>query len=368
MKHRTKALVSIGAGAAGVASIYTFSKAKLNQGGYAVRDGAIMWSEDFEEGDPDTIVGLDGREHQIGSYGAINAAYSTAVKFSQLLGRTTRVVEGMLQPSDRDAMYMGFVETGRFPTQILNQSQRAACSIMVNCAVNFGQSLRVLATVCHHAGIERMYQPTEWERRRISLAWIYFASFLNPLAYHGRNTREFQIGVRQVGHTSGWMTVGMEVVTRWLEAYRNVSNIAGIEHLVRDFEQATEMLEPGSVTSGTTATAPTMGLPVAAIAWGIAVVIVAAGAVVVGYTFIRALTNYLFGNYAYLGTVVDQLEEALECARDPDNPSDVREECANQALALQEELRSYKPPLDDVLQIAGYAAVGLGTYWLYKKL
>lgn len=368
MNQRTKTAGVIGLGLTALGGVYYASRDRLDDAGgastvqdaYPVQDGALLWDERFEQTDHESIRGVDGSSHPIGSYGAVNAAYEVTANYAQLLTRLTRVVEGSLSDAQRDALYAGFQRTGRYPVRsVCDESQQVMVATMVQAAVNFGLSLRMLGYVYDAAGVTPSYRPSVWIRRHVDLKSIKFQGFLNPMALHtGGTWREYWVSSIR---TSDWSAIGSQVELRWLRAYRDdLEHIPGIDAFLAEIQ--------GDLTAIDT----TMGIVPAALAIALAkavgIIIIAATGAYCVVTAMHAVFAYLGMNVRYLDTMTEQYEEALECARDPSRSAEERAACADQARELADRIENYKPGWHGLVTAGCVAAIGVGTLYSVKSI
>lgn len=363
MNTRTKTIAAVGLGAVGIGGIWYASQDRFNTSdGYPLEDGALMWTPRFEEeSEPGQIRDINGSDHPIGSYGAVNASYEMAAHYSLLLTRMTQIAEASLADDQRRELYQGFLATGVYPVAaVCDDGQAIMIANMVQAAVNFGVALRMMAYIFDAAGVTPSYRPSVWVRRHVDMRNIRFAGMLNPMAIHGGQGWSDRWATAQA-RTSEWNAIGIQTELRWLQAYLPaLEAVPGMQDWLAEVQGDLNEIE------GTMGVIPAAVAIAAAKAIGI-IIIAAAGAYCV-ITAMHAVFAYLGLNYQYLDTMAEQYEAALECARDPNRTPEERAICAEQARELADRQENYTPGWSRIVQVGAMGAVVLGVIYGVKRI
>lgn len=391
MRKRTGAAVSIGTAGVGTYLLYQASQGRIstdpNAEGYPIEGGSLVITPEMaeEETREGYILGPDGGEHQIGSYGAINASYDLAVYYTDLVTDCCNVALRAMSEDTRRAFIGSFLRRGTFDLSLLDDAQLGMVSALVNAGIQMGQSLRLLGYCCYVAGIHRMYRPQKWINRGVDLANIRHGCVLNPMVNrYGDDPDSWDYRYTTITRPVQWLAAGWQIITSWGTAYLPNSEINRDTNVIEAMREelafaAEASATPMQGTMGALTYEPTMGLEPATTAALISgavavlkVVVIASAVVGAIYVIAEAGPEYaaliLNRNLEYQRAQVRAYESAIECATDMSLSDAQREECNQLAARLATETERYASGWDTTTKIIAAGAVLGGGYLLYRVL
>jgi hypothetical protein len=368
-------LGTAGATIAGV--VYLAASKRGEADGYPVEGGTIVPDSPRVQADirDGYILDLAGNYRRIGTVDACAAAYQIAAEHSQVLGDLSVLVEQSLTAQERLALHTGYVNSNphRYPIDHLSDEKKGMIVTMVSCAVNTGQSLRLLSFMYQAAGITSTeYRPSAVRSARIDAAHIvHGGSFLDPLGYHP-DANTVRRTVWDISDARAWEQAGIIFMREWMKAYGiDPTTIQGAADLARDWDQAESRTVAGGINTGVEGGQMngTMGVGVIGIA--IALAIVAIGGAV-AYAIVTGkgaelLSAFLGHNVALQREQAEAYREASECARDTSLPSEDRSACVDIMAEISESEASFTPGWSGLLKWGLIGGVGIGGTVLYVK-
>lgn len=362
MNRDVKSALVLGGTAAAAGMAYWFTGRSVNRGGLPVEKGTLTWSPQYEEGNPAKIRTPAGTELDIGSREAYVITYDLACKSADLLDKYVSLVERALSPQQVQQLHAGFMRDHRYPVKsVCTSAQKMLIADMVSAAVQFGQTLRLLAEMGEAADIVSAYCPSG----RRDLAHLRFTGALNPLATHVNET-SWTAGCLSTHTMSGWKAIGATIVRSWITAYFNTAQMPELRMGLAGLTE--QDMEAGS---GSSVAEPCMGLPVVvipligkAIMW-----------IIIGISVALSIRTIIRGAFAIASVNVDflemkrrQYEQALECAHDTSRSDAEREACRQELTETSEALESYNPGIASALRFGIIGAVVVGGLIAFNRL
>jgi len=353
------------------------TSARFNEGGFRVENGQVI--PVTAGGDRNTIIDLQGRSHQVGTYAAAEAAYDYAQRYVSLIARNLEAVTAALPPETAQDLYQDFVNRGAREYRVeefCTPDQTQWFVQLLRSALGFGLALRLLGYATIATGQLTTFTPPKWHRRGQSAKLIRYGGEFNPMGGHPWTSTRNDIWV-ECETARDWVIEGQRVEQSWLRAYASLVPLSGadVSNLAEEFREEIARTQEAEMSG-------TMGVGAAAAAfwgsrvvqWGvtIAIVVLAGATAYALYLGFRDLSVYLFGEAALADELTDRLEELAECVANEDLSEQVRAGCERSYAQTLADIHSIEPAAPDLMKWGGIAIISAagvaGVYFGVKAL